>query len=278
MNATCSTVRNLSVSNHLLCVLGVCIPFLAESAVLQAQTPAVKTAAALSKPESDCDVPPIRRAVANSVKKPSKDRVDWTTMASTYTHAADGVRVDQFAQGVEPVVFERPDYQRSGFRHTRSTLQAGFSADNYHVVEQWGGDVRPYGEWRYPNRPFAVPYGMWGPQLPQVVGGGAWGFPFPVAPFQNPGHPAAPPSSPPPSGAGPGGSGGMMMHGAHGMPHHPHGTHGMYPGTFNGWSGLFGVGPGNVLNPLQDDYYHQAPIPYLPPPPPIYNPVTSGLE
>jgi hypothetical protein len=148
---------------------------------------------------------------------------DWTTHASTYTHDRDGRRVDQYAVHVEPYAIERLDYNQSGFRHTRSTLQAGTSVDNFHVVERWGGPVQPYGEWRYPYRPFASPYGAWGPQPPVVnaQGGvglpGSWGLPF---------------------GYGAGGF-----------------------GVGPQWSNGFGVGPNNALRPEQDDYYAPAPEP-----------------
>ncbi len=146
---------------------------------------------------SEPEVLPIeRKKVPYQQARIGRNVIDWTTAASTYTHNDSGQRVDQFAEGAGATVVERKDFQRSGFRHSRSTLQTGFSSDNYHSVEQWGPDVRPYGEWRYPNRPFAVPYGMWGPQPPQVMGGMPWG----------PGYPGMyPPVGPgmPPTGAGP---------------------------------------------------------------------------
>ncbi|MCY3012883.1 MAG: hypothetical protein NTY42_24050 [Planctomycetota bacterium] len=200
--------------------------------------------ASISK--GSCDsmaVKPIRRVTEPYVKKPSKNSVDWTTMSSTYTHDAQGQRVDQFSTGIEPVAIERPDFVRSGFRHTRSTLQAGSSVDHYHSVEQWGPNVRPYGEWRYPTRPFSVPYPAWGPQLPQVLGGG---FPWGAVPFGN--------------GANMGLGSGTTMPGMPGMPGMP-----VQPG----WQPGLGVGPNNALTPLQDDYY---------PPAPVYYPPTNGLE
>ncbi|XZE43635.1 hypothetical protein SH467x_003201 [Pirellulaceae bacterium SH467] len=189
-------------------------------------------------------VAPIHRSKSPAVaatefaQRTKPTSVDWTTLPSTYSHDENGTRLDQYSQGVQPVVALSPDYVRSGFRHTRSTLQAGFSNDNYHVVEQWGGDVRPYGEWRYPNRPFAVPYGMWGPQLPQVVGGMPWGGFVPPAGYPSPNQPGSP------FGGGVGGG--------------------------------FGVGPWNALGPTQDDYYPQAPIMQAPPTP-HYAPLGIGL-
>ncbi len=106
---------------------------------------------------------------------------DWMTWQSTYTHEPHlGQRVDQYLPAEQPVAPYRADFTRSGFRHFRSTLQAGQSADNVHVVEQWGRQVVPYEQWRFPYRPYAVPYDAWGPQAPYGIfngsyGAGAWG-------------------------------------------------------------------------------------------------------
>ena len=199
--------------------------------------------------EGSCDssaVKTIRRVTELYVKKSSKGNIDWTTMASTYTHDPQGQRVDQFSTGIEPVAIERPDFVRSGYRHTRSTLQAGSGADHYHSVEQWGPNVRPYGEWRYPTRPFSVPYPVWGPQLPQVLGGG---FPWGGVPFGN---------------ATNGGSGNGLMPGVIPQPGAI-----PQPGWQSGFGTGLGVGPGNALLPMQDDYY---------PPAPVYNPPATGLD
>jgi len=186
-------------------------------------------------------------------------RIDWTTMPSTFTHDVQGTRVAQFAQGVQPVVYERPDYQRSGFRHYRSSLQGGSSADHIHVVDQWGPSVRPYGEWRFPARPFSVPYPAWGPQLPlasvnsnfnnqiQFPGGG-----LPARPWQ-PGQPAP--------GWGQGGNGmgpGGFPPGMNNFNPYAGGPNGF--GQFGG-VGQFGVGPANALRTDQDEYYQDAPEP-----------------
>jgi hypothetical protein len=188
--------------------------------------------------------------------------VDWTTLASTYTHDTEGRRVDRFAMHVEPYAIERSDYQQSGFRHSRSTLQAGTSSDHYHSVERWGAPVQPYGEWRYPYRPFAVPYGAWGPQSPavNVQGGGGWygrpGLPFPHGAAGHDPYGHAPyghaPGGHAPSGYGPGGYG----PGGYGPGEH-------FPGGNGGatWNNGFGVGPSNALRPDQDDYYAPAPEP-----------------
>lgn len=156
-------------------------------------------------------------------------RADWTTLPSTYTHDARGNRVDQYADGIAPIANDRADYQRSGFRHTRSTLQAGNSVDNLHIVDKWGGNVQPYGEWRYPYRPYSVPYEAWGPQSPRVnvQQGNPWG---------TNGY----------SGAFPGQPGGVWPG---------------YPGVQGANGNGFGVGPNNALRPDQDDYYPAAPEP-----------------
>lgn len=92
---------------------------------------------------------------------------DWMTWPSTYTHShITGQRVDQHTQPVEPIAPQRTDLQRSGYRHYRSTLQAGESADNIHIVEQWGTPVMPYEAWRFPFRPYGSPYPAWGPPTP----------------------------------------------------------------------------------------------------------------
>ncbi len=96
---------------------------------------------------------------------------DWFFMPSTYSHSpVTGHRVTQYAPIPPVIVYQRPDYTRSGYRQTRSTIRAGGSQDHYHVVEQFGNDVRPYGEWLYPNRPYAVPYDIWGPPFGGVNG------------------------------------------------------------------------------------------------------------
>ena len=212
----------------------------------------------------DSEVRPIQRA-----KTPSKSiSTDWTTMPSTYTHDASGQRVDQYALAVEPQSNERADFVRSGFRHTRSTLQAGFSSDNYHVTEQWGQPVRPYGEWRYPNRPFSVPYDQWGPQLPQVVvGGNQFGQSGPrgLNPGLNPGmNSGMPPgwnagSGPMPWPANPNGNGNHFP-GNHGQWNHGQWNQGNGGSSGNGGQFRgFGVGSGNTLPAGQDEYYQQAP-------------------
>ncbi len=89
---------------------------------------------------------------------------DWITAPSYYTHdPSTGQRVDQYSPIGPFYTYARPDFLRSGYRHTRSSIQAGNSADHMHLVEEWGRPVRPYGEWRFPFRPYSVPYADWGP-------------------------------------------------------------------------------------------------------------------
>ncbi len=95
---------------------------------------------------------------------------DWMTWPSTYTHEpVHGQRVDQYAQPVQPIAQRDPSFQRSGYRNYRSTLQGAYSADNMHIVEQWGAPVVPYEQWRFPFRPYGTPYDAWGPQAPYGV-------------------------------------------------------------------------------------------------------------
>lgn len=269
------------------------------AAVAQRPDPSLQTHHRVAKQTSDMKqtVAPIHRSKPPRgdstpyAQRAKPTSVDWTTLQSTYSHDENGTRLDQYSQGVQPVVALRPDYVRSGFRHTRSTLQAGFSSDNYHVVEQWGGDVRPYGEWRYPYRPFSVPYGMWGPQLPQVVGGLPWGgflppqgFPSPI----NPDNPANPNNPAGPNGNGTPAFGAQGMIGPQGMfpggfpgqvhPGVPNGFgYGGFGGGFGAGPGGFGVGPWNALGPMQDDYYPQAPV-MRAPQAPDYAPLGIGLQ
>ena len=118
---------------------------------------------------------------------------DWLTMPGPYSHdPVSGQRVSQYAQVEAPKVPVDPTFRSSGYTHLRSTLAYGQSADNYHRVESWGDPVRPYGEWRFPYRPFSTPYPNWGPPF----AGFNLGFGFPQ------------PGFPPPRRPGNGGGGG----------------------------------------------------------------------
>lgn len=130
---------------------------------------------------------------------------DWITAPSYYTHDPQtGRRVDQYTPIGPFYTFGRTDYLQSGYRHTRSSIQAGRSVDHLHVVEEWGRPVRPYGEWRFPYRPYSVPYGLWGPPF---AGMNSWYFGQPNQDPHGggPGWPgnAAPYGVMPPTGPGP---------------------------------------------------------------------------
>ena len=104
----------------------------------------------------------------------SAQAIDWIAAPSRFTHdPRSGQRVWQFAS--PPTVYHDPPLSRSVYRQSRSSLQVGDSADHYHVVDRYGEEVRPYGEWRFPYRPFSVPYSEWGPQ-PGGGFGPAYGF------------------------------------------------------------------------------------------------------
>ncbi len=144
----------------------------------------------------------------NRVVNSSEPKSDWLTWRSTYTHdPVHGMRVDQYAIPSEPVAPARQDFQRSGFRHYRSTLQAGQSADNLHVVEQWGRPVEPYEQWRFPFRPYGVPYDAWGPPTPYGIINGGWGYgaglPYGPTPSYGPAPPTTGPVPMPPYPGGP---------------------------------------------------------------------------
>ena len=100
----------------------------------------------------------------------------WIFRPSHYTHDPEsGQRVSQYAPKQPAYVRADPTYMQSGYRHSRSTLRGiGGSVDRRHVVETWGAGemIRPYGEWQYPYRAGATPYGPWG------NAGGPWTLPF----------------------------------------------------------------------------------------------------
>ncbi len=98
---------------------------------------------------------------------------DWIVAPSYYTHdPTTGQRVTQYAPIPPVYTYSRVDYLRSGYRNTRSSIQAGGSADHMHIIEEWGRPIRPYGEWRFPFRPYSVPYGLWGPPYAGLNTGG----------------------------------------------------------------------------------------------------------
>ena len=100
----------------------------------------------------------------------------WIFRPSHYTHDPEtGERVSQYTRKQPAYVRTDPTYMQSGYRHSRSTLRGiGGSVDRRHTVETWGAGemIRPYGEWQYPYRAGATPYGPWG------NAGGPWTLPF----------------------------------------------------------------------------------------------------
>lgn len=109
---------------------------------------------------------------------------DWLTLPGKYSHdPVAGTRVAQYAPSAMPWAPVETSFRSSGYRQQRSTLAYGQSADNYHRVETWGDPVRPYGEWRFPFRPYSTPYPNWGPpfgglNINQGFPGVGWGGGF----------------------------------------------------------------------------------------------------
>ncbi|MBL8872838.1 MAG: hypothetical protein JNK90_23870 [Planctomycetaceae bacterium] len=204
-------------------------------------------------------------AVSAQTPRSSCDKVDWSTLPSRFTHDPTGQRVPQYAAKIEPVAQVRSDYQRSGYRNFRSSLQVGSSADNMHIVEEWGNPVQPYEAWRFPYRPYGVPYQQWGPNTQFWGASPFWPGYFP------PGGPGMQqPWAMPAVGAN-GGAGDAMIdqlppgngpgNGPGGFPP------GYYPPGNGHWQNPYG--PGNFgrgtapwnpgVGPWTDGYYHDAP-------------------
>jgi hypothetical protein len=103
---------------------------------------------------------------------------DWLTAPSYYSHdSTSGQRVAQHSPVGPFYYYSRQDFQKSGYRHYRSTLDLGNSSDNMHIVEEWGAPVVPYEVWRFPYRPYSTPYPGWGPPF-GGLGGGTGGYPY----------------------------------------------------------------------------------------------------
>ncbi|TWT76727.1 hypothetical protein CA13_72250 [Planctomycetes bacterium CA13] len=153
---------------------------------------------------------------------------DWLTLPSTYTHdPMTFQRVAQYQPIAAPTTLAVSDFQTSGYTHMRSTLAYGQSADNYHRVESWGPPVRPYGEWRFPYRPYSTPYPNWG------------------APYAG-------------LNLGPnfyGGAGGSVGYPKHGKPsrNHPESGHD-YPGSGHNYPGSGHDYPGSGQGPISGDH------------------------
>lgn len=163
---------------------------------------------------------------------------DWMTWPSTYTHdPVTGHRIEQYAAPVEPLAPNAGNLVRSGYRHYRSTIQAGQSADNLHLVTEWGRPVMPYEHWRFPYRPYGVPYQGWGPPTPSVYSN------------FNAGYGPAYGGQGRPHGGSPGGPGGSMGGGAAGSAAqaNPALSGGAWDSSGNGpaaYGGGYGPGPG----------------------------------
>lgn len=128
---------------------------------------------------------------------------DWITAPSYFTHDQQGDRVQQYTP-IGPFYIEnQSNYQRSGYRHTRSSLQGALGIDHYHLVEEWGRPVRPYDEWKFPFRPYSVPYPAWGPPYGGLGGGlGNASVPWAAQPFNGYGYGPRNPNGGPQPNAG----------------------------------------------------------------------------
>jgi hypothetical protein len=176
---------------------------------------------------------------------------DWIVKRSRYTHDPNThARVTQYSPIGPFYANDMPNYQKSGYRQSRSSIQVGPSADHLHIVETWGQPVQPYGEWRYPYRPYSVPYQAWGPPYGGLNVGVGFGYFPPYGGFGGGGFGGGGP------GMGPGGPGGPG-----GGPGWPGGGPGFGPGFGgyfnppNNWTNPFGGPPG------VDEYYPDAPSP-----------------
>lgn len=155
----------------------------------------------------------------------SSPAADWLTLPSTYTHDAHGHRTDQHTPPVAGFAPQVSNFRSSGYTHVRSSIQVGQSADHYHRVQEWGDPVRPYGEWRFPFRPFATPYPNWGPPFAGLgpIGGVFPGFGLPLPPG------VVPPGTVPPGGGIPGGPFGFPANPGNPYPAVPQGGYGVPP-------------------------------------------------
>jgi hypothetical protein len=107
----------------------------------------------------------------------SAPAADWITAPSYYTHdKISGQRVAQYTPIGPFYYYQRADFMRSGYRNYRSSIQAGGSADNMHIVEEWGNPVIPYEQWRFPYRPYGSPYQAWGPPFGGLGNGYGGGY------------------------------------------------------------------------------------------------------
>ncbi len=110
---------------------------------------------------------------------------DWLTARSFHTHDEQGQRTHQRSEPPTTAVPNPAVFRTSGYSYFRSSLQYGPSTDHYHRVDQWGPPIQPYGEWRFPYRPYSVPYDQWGAPF---AGLNLGNFGFPQGNFFPPGN------------------------------------------------------------------------------------------
>ena len=135
---------------------------------------------------------------------------DWVFRPSYYSHSVKtGQRVVQYKAPKPALVYADPTYQESAYRHNHVAITVG-GEDHLHVVQTWGRgeSIRPYGEWEFPFRAGATPYGPWGnPQGPWTLPFDSWVNPYGLGKLPNPPWPYAPygpsPAYVPPPAAAP---------------------------------------------------------------------------
>jgi hypothetical protein len=115
---------------------------------------------------------------------------DWIYAPTVYSHHPDtGEPLGKIAEPPPQYLIPSPDYVRSGYRQFRSSIRTPLSADNMHITEEWGREVRPYGEWQRPFRPYSTPYPNWAPPF-YGMNQFFRGYPLGVGPgFPGPGGP-----------------------------------------------------------------------------------------
>lgn len=135
----------------------------------------------------------------------------WIFRQSRYSHnPTTGERVAQFQPEKPAYPQYDPTYTESGYRHYHTALRGpDGSYDHSHIVQTWGAGefIRPYGEWEFPFRAGATPFGPWGnPQGPWTLPFESWVNPYGLGRLPNPPWPSYGPYSGPsqgPAGAAP---------------------------------------------------------------------------
>ena len=167
----------------------------------------VTSLGAIAAARAGCDCPAVFCS--------DQEETSWIFRPSYFSHDLDSnQRVAQYEPERTTYYRDDPTYMESGYRHYEYEIHGpGGAADHLHVVQTWGlGDlIRPYGEWEYPYRAGATPYGPWGnSQGPWTLPFDSWVNPYGLLQqMQNPGW------GPGPYRAGPG-AGSAMPYG--GMP------------------------------------------------------------